>query len=168
MSQDRAGIVVRAATAADEASVVDGINALLAELGGRTLDAASAGAAFRALLDRPATGWVLVACPAVPSRSSEVVGLLTVSVQHAIRTRGPYALIQELWVSEGGRGLGVGRALFEACVQQCAEQDISVVEVGLPSERFPEFASTQAYYRARGFVDTGPRMRWTAPKLAGS
>jgi GNAT superfamily N-acetyltransferase len=151
---EQAGSRVREATTADVPAVVGGISELLVELGGEPAGTdALQQAAYTLIGDRDA-GVVLVA-----EGKGEIVGVLGVSWQTAIRTAGRYGLIQELWVHPSWRGRTVGSDLLAALVELAREQQVKRLEVGLPSERYTHLAATQAFYTNNGFTTTGTRMR---------
>ena len=145
---------VREAGAGDVEGVASAIEALLAELGGRSPARAEIEAETRALLEDPAGGSVLIA-----EADGEIVGVLSASWQRAIHVPGIYATIQDLWVDEAWRSRGVGAELVEAIASQARTRGVGRLEVGLPRETFAAIASTESFYRRNGFEHLGPRMR---------
>ena len=89
----------------------------------------------------------------------QLVGVLSVSWQVAIRIPGRYGLIQELWVHPGWRGKTIGGDLLSALFMLASRQEITRLEVGLPSERFSHLPATEAFYVNCGFEAIGLRMR---------
>ncbi len=145
---------VRAACDADVPAVVAGVGELLVELGGKPAATSALEEAARALISDPAAGALLVA-----ENQRDIVGVLGVSWQLAIRIPGRYGLIQELWVhsawraDESRRG-PVGGALG-------ARTPPAGLPPGgwLPSERFKHLGATEAFYMNNGFTTIGMRMR---------
>ena len=98
-------------------------------------------------------GMVLVASPA--SRSRELVGVLTLSIQDAVHAGGAYGLIQELWVADTHRSQGVGAQLIEAAEDRCRSLGVHTVEVGLPKRTFAGLLRTEEFYRRCGYQELG-------------
>lgn len=151
-------VTVRAMTLEDVPVVLDRVGRLLAELSGNPGAGTPVGAddVCRSFLDDDGMGAVFLA-QVVPDL--RVVGVITVSVQTAIRIGGPYALIQELWTDPECRSLAIGARLIQRVVEYCNEKQLSTIEVGLPGTRFPGLERTHAFYLRNGFVDLGVRMR---------
>ncbi|HET7121294.1 MAG TPA: GNAT family N-acetyltransferase [Solirubrobacterales bacterium] len=151
-------VAVREAGAGDVTAVVDAVEALLVELGGRKPRRAEMETEVRALLADPGLGSVLVA-----EADGEIVGVLSASWQRAIHVPGAYATIQDLWVADEWRSRGVGAELVEAIASQARGRDVVRIEVGLPRETFAAIASTESFYKRNGFEHLGPRMRRLLP-----
>jgi GNAT superfamily N-acetyltransferase len=145
---------IREATHADVPAIVAAINQLLEELGGKPVEQTAQEQTARALIDNADAGLLLVA-----ENLNEVVGVLGVSWQIAIRIPGSYGLIQELWVHPAFRGMTIGGDLVVALFDIAREKGIGRLEVGLPSERFPHLGATEAFYLNNGFTAIGTRMR---------
>jgi GNAT superfamily N-acetyltransferase len=145
---------VRGAGHEDAVAVASAVAELLAELGATPPSSQEMRQAVRALLQDPAAGALLVA-----ESEGSLVGVLSASWQSAIHIPGRYGLIQDLWVQKAWRGRAIGGALLAAFLERAREQGIARVEVGLPRESFGGLAGTEAFYRANGFTDLGPRMR---------
>lgn len=145
---------VREATHADVPAVVGGVSELLVELGGRPSPTAALDEAARALIDDGDAGVVLVA-----EEAGEIVGVLGVSWQIAIRIPGRYGVIQELWVHPLWRGRTIGGDLLMALFELARNRQITRLEVGLPGTRFAHLAATEAFYTNNGFTTIGTRMR---------
>lgn len=145
---------VRPAVHADVPALALAVRELLIELGGSpTLPAALEDAA-RALIDDEEAGALLVA-----ENYGELVGVLGVSWQTAVRVPGRYGLIQEFWVHPSWRGRTIGGDLMVALFELTRQRGVTQLEVGLPSERFPHLAATEAFYVNSGFTTIGTRMR---------
>jgi GNAT superfamily N-acetyltransferase len=153
-AREEAGWKVREATHADVPALVVGVSELLVELGGKPAAAEALEATALALIDDGSLGVLLVA-----EDAGEIVGVLGVSWQIAIRIPGRYGLIQELWVHPSWRGRTIGGDLLTALSELARRQQVSRLEVGLPSERFPHLGATEAFYLNNGFTAIGTRMR---------
>jgi GNAT superfamily N-acetyltransferase len=149
---------IREATHGDVPAIVAGVSELLVELGGEPAAADALEATARALIDDGSLGVLLVAQDA-----DRIVGVLGVSWQIAIRIPGRYGLIQELWVHPSWRGRTIGGDLLVALFELAHRQRVSRLEVGLPSERFPQLGATEAFYSSNGFTTIGTRMRRLLP-----
>lgn len=145
---------IREATHADVPAIVAAVNRLLEELGGKPGAADALEQTARALVDDGDAGVLLVA-----ENLGEIVGVLGVSWQIAIRVPGRYGLIQELWVHPAFRGMTIGGDLVVALFEIARERGVRRLEVGLPSERFPHLGATEAFYLNNGFTTIGTRMR---------
>lgn len=145
---------VREATLADVPAVVAGVSELLIELGGKPAARDALEQTTRAVINDADAGVVLVA-----ESLGDIVGVLGVSWQTAIRVAGRYGLIQELWVHTAVRGMTIGGDLLVALFELARRQSVSRLEVGLPGEGFPNLGATEAFYLNNGFTTIGMRMR---------
>jgi GNAT superfamily N-acetyltransferase len=153
-AQSTASWQVREATHADIPAVARGISELLVELGGKPAATDALEQTVSALIDDAGLGVLLVA-----ECEGEIVGVLGVSWQVAIRIPGRYGLIQELWVKRSWRGRTIGGDLLVALSELARHQQVSRLEVGLPGEGFPHLGATGAFYLNNGFTKIGTRMR---------
>ena len=94
---------IRQATHEDVPEVVTGVRELLVELGGKPLATPVLAETAHALVDDGGAGVVLVA-----EQGGEVVGILGVSWQIAMRIPGRYGVIQEMWVKPECRYMTIG------------------------------------------------------------
>ena len=145
---------VRAAYQEDAPAVAAAVSDLLVELGGKPACEAELEQTTRAIIDDPDLGLVLVA-----EYEDEIVGVLGVSWQSAIRIPGRYGLIQELWVAPAWRYRTIGADLILTLCELAPVHDVTRLEVGLPGERFPHQAATESFYLNNGFTPIGLRMR---------
>lgn len=145
---------IRRATLEDVAAVAGAVGDLLVELGGKPAAPRELEDAARALVRDEDAGALLVA-----DADGELVGVLGASWQHAMRIPGRYGLIQELWVHPLWRARTIGGDLVVALFELAREEGIERLEVGLPGERFPQLAATEAFYLNNGFTAIGTRMR---------
>jgi GNAT superfamily N-acetyltransferase len=146
--------VVREATHEDIGAVACAVRDLLLELGGKPASRDALEEAARTLVEDPTAGVLLVA-----DSDGVLTGLLGASWQHAVRIPGRYGLIQELWIHPSWRGRAIGGDLVAALIEHARKRGIGRLEVGLPSERFPHLAATEAFYVHNGFAAIGTRMR---------
>lgn len=145
---------IREAAHADVPAIVVGVNQLLEELGGKPGATDALEQAAHALIDDAGAGVLLVA-----ENLNDIVGVLGVSWQVAIRIPGRYGLIQELWVHPAFRGMTIGGDMVVALLDIARREGIARLEVGLPGERFPHLGATEAFYLNNGFSAIGVRMR---------
>lgn len=145
---------IREATHEDVPQVAIAIRELLIELGANPTLPAALEVPARALIEDSSLGVLLVA-----EDRSQIVGVLGVSWQVAIRIPGRYGLIQELWVHPEWRGRTIGGDLLAALFKLARRQQVTRLEVGLPSESFSHLPATEAFYVNCGFKPIGLRMR---------
>jgi GNAT superfamily N-acetyltransferase len=144
----------RPASHDDVPAVAAAVSDLLVELGGKPAPIPALEEATKTLIDDPDAGAVLVV-----EDEGEIVGVIGVSWQHAIRIPGRYGLIQELWVHPSRRTKEIGGDLLLALFELAGERGVARIEVGLPSERYPHLAATESFYVNNGFTTIGLRMR---------
>jgi GNAT superfamily N-acetyltransferase len=145
---------VRPASHEDVPAVAEAVRELLVELGGTPSSTPALEQTARMLIDDLDAGALLVA-----ECDGELIGVLGVSWQIAIRIPGRYGLIQELWVHPSWRGRAIGGDLLVAIFELAQERGVARIEVGLPSERFAHLEATEAFYASNGFTAIGTRMR---------
>jgi GNAT superfamily N-acetyltransferase len=145
---------IREATHEDVPAVVSSVRELLVELGGKPLATPVLAETAHALIDDGSAGVVLVA-----EHDEEIVGIIGVSWQIAMRIPGRYGVIQELWVKPEFRYLTIGADLLGALAELAHRQGVERIEVGLPSERYTALSATEAFYVNNGFTEIGMRMR---------
>lgn len=87
-----------------------------------------------------------------------LIGVLTVSETFAIYAGGWYGVINEMYVDPSYRTDGIGGRLLETAIGFGREKGWSRLDVTAPeSERWER---TQRFYRRKGFVDTGPKLKY--------
>ncbi len=145
---------IREATHEDVPQVAIALRELLIELGANPTLPAALEVPARALIEDGSLGVLLVA-----EERGQIVGVLGVSWQVAIRIPGRYGLIQELWVHPEWRGRTIGGDLLAALFKLARRQQVTRLEVGLPSEGFSHLPATEAFYVNCGFKAIGMRMR---------
>lgn len=142
---------VRLASPADRDNVLHLVGKLLAELGGTPPSPADMTPAYDRLIDGEGNGFI-----AVGGNEGALVAVCTVSFLQALRTRGRYAIIQEMYVQPDFRSTGVGGEVLRLALEQSVAKGCGTVELGTPyhGERQIEF------YRRAGFTEVGARLRW--------
>lgn len=145
---------IREATLEDVPQVAIALRELLIELGANPTLPAALEVPARALIEDGSLGVLLVA-----EERGQILGVLGVSWQVAIRIPGRYGLIQELWVHPEWRGRTIGGDLLAALFKLARRQQVTRLEVGLPSEGFSHLPATEAFYVNCGFKAIGMRMR---------
>ena len=92
----------------------------------------------------------VLAARAEPGR--EPVGVIVLAFRLNISAGVTFASIEDLYVSPGAGGRGVGRALLEAVEERCRARGVSYVEVQTQEEAAP-------FYEACGYgPETGVRV----------
>jgi GNAT superfamily N-acetyltransferase len=151
-------VLVEQARPADIPAVVEAVRSLIGELsGGTPPPLAGAADVCERLIDGRQPGVALVA--RASEDSGEVIGFLGATWLFTLRAGGEIGVIQELWTSSHARGQGVGAALIDALSARARDRGITLLEVGLPSPDFPEFAATERFYARVGFIPLGSRLR---------
>jgi GNAT superfamily N-acetyltransferase len=140
-------IALRQAGAADASAVVSLVSALLVELGGKPLADASA---FEAMLARPELGFVFLA-----ESGGAPAAVCTVSLVHALRASGRYAIVQEMYVTPALRSTGLGAQLLARALAHARGLGCPFVELGTPLGGERQIA----FYRRNGFFPVGERLR---------
>lgn len=108
---------VRHASEHDLDLVVDLVSRLLVELGGEPLRPAAAETTFRALVSDSKSGFILLG-----ERRGQVCAVCTVSFVRALRSHGPHAIIQEMYVDADLRSTGVGERILRAGLDEAASR----------------------------------------------
>jgi GNAT superfamily N-acetyltransferase len=141
---------IRRAVSDDVESVLPLINRLLRELGGEAIPSDIAGQTFLRLMSDKDAGLILVV-----EEQGRIAGVCTVSFQDAIRSRGRYGIIQEMYVLPEFRSLGFGSKLVYEAVAEARSLGCSMLEVGAPVND----PRQEGFYKRAGFVPVGPRLR---------
>ncbi len=98
------------------------------------------------------------------TESGDPVGVATLTEAVAAYAQGRYGIISELFVAPGYRSSGVGHRLLEAVKALARERGWRRVDVTAPPEA--RWQRTVDFYRAQGFVFTGPKLRWDVTRDA--
>jgi ribosomal protein S18 acetylase RimI-like enzyme len=133
-------VIVRTATAGDEATLVGFVQELARESDDKSPTTI---ADARAFLAGEGNGALLAEVDGAP------VGALTYSIHPGLYHGGTWALIEEVIVTEAARGQGVGHALMKAAVAmfQAAGCREAGVQTGFDNE------AAKHLYEAYGFTD---------------
>ena len=142
---------VRLAQPADRAPAVELVRRLLAELGGTPPAAADIAPVFDGLVSGQGDGFVVIA-----EDAGGLIAVCTVSFLTALRSRGRYAIIQEMFVEPEARSGGTGGAVLRFALQHAAASGCSLVELGTPFDGSRQIE----FYRRAGFTEVGARLRW--------
>lgn len=153
MNAQRPHLSVRYATEADIENIAQLVLALYAEIQ-HEVPVEAVSMATRAFLHKH-NAFVLLA---FEGDATEPAGLLTLIESVAIYAAGRYGIIQELYVVDGKRGLGIGALLLEEAEAIGRELGWSRIEVTATAEDLlPESA---AFYRHKRFDESGPRFKF--------
>ena len=90
--------------------------------------------------------------------TDEAVGVVTVMETFAIYAGGNYGVIDEMYVAPAHRSRGIGRLLIDTVKDHGRRKGWIRIEVTAPPE--PGWERTLRFYEARGFVFTGPKLRF--------
>ena len=144
---------VRLASRADRDGALELDGKLLAELGGTPPSPAETAPVYDRLIDGEGNGFI-----AVGENEGELEAVCTVSFLQALRTRGRYGIIQEMFVEPEARSAGVGMDVLRFALEHAVANGCQTVELGTPyhGERQIQF------YRRAGFTEVGARLRWRA------
>ena len=132
---------VRSAVPADKAAIFQ----LLGELGYVDLDVDTYGVAFDRVLVHPEMSVVVA-----EGDDGQVVGFLALSYRPQLRLGGTLVTIDELVVTPGVRGSGVGRALLEHA--KAVAVSLCALRLELSTNRTRESYERQ-FYEKNGFVE---------------
>ena len=146
-------INVRLATANDRDAALRLVSGLLAELGGVPPPADEMAPVFDDLVSG-AAGFIAIGT----DDAGAAVAVCTVSFVTALRTRGRYAIIQEMFVVPDARSSGIGMAVLRFALEHAAASGCAIVELGTPANGHRQIA----FYRRAGFTEVGARLRWRA------
>ncbi len=147
-SIETAEIRLRDAVAADAEAIARGNARMAEETEGIALEWERVLAGVRAVFERPARGWYLVAEDA----RGHVVGQLMVTFEWSDWRNGVFWWIQSVYVSPEARGLGVYKSLYGELLRR-AEADGGVCGIRLYVEKHNERA--QGVYARAGMKRTG-------------
>jgi len=127
--------------------------ALLIELGGAPPPPEDLFPVFDGLTSNDGSGFVIIG-----EDVQRVIAVCTVSYLRAIRTRGRYAIIQEMYVEPEFRSTGVGTEVLRFALDHAVANGCQTVELGTPYHGDRQIQ----FYRRAGFSEVGARLRWRA------
>ena len=145
--------ITRIAFEPDRGVVVELVGKLLSELGGTPPPAEAMLPTFDRLAGGGHAGFV-----ALGEYDGGAVAVCTVSYLHAMRTRGKYAIIQEMFVEPEYRSTGVGMEVLKFALGRAVADGCQTVELGTPYDGDRQVR----FYRGAGFSEIGARLRWRA------
>lgn len=145
-------MLIRLARDSDGEATVRLVSRLMEELGFKEFDGHGLKETFKDLVGGGTQGFAMVA-----EGDGTITALCTVSLVVALRTRGIYGIVQEMYVSPELRGRGIGAELLQATLRQAQLLGCSMVEVGTP----PEGGRQGRFYCRVGFKRFGDRFRYT-------
>ena len=143
---------IRLAKESDCETVVRFVSELMQELGFRDFDGEGVDEIFMDFVQSKERGYVMLS-----ESNDNICGLCTVSIVMALRTKGVYGIIQEMYILPGIRGQGIGEKLLETALEYAQTIGCSMVEVGTP----PEGSRQGRFYQRGGFKRFGDRFRYT-------
>ncbi|MDX1374316.1 MAG: GNAT family N-acetyltransferase [Burkholderiales bacterium] len=127
---------------ADDIAAVAALQAGYYAADGYAFDAARARRALAGLIAEPRLGALWVA-----ERGGAVVGYLAVTLGYSLEYGGRDAFVDELYVAEGARGLGLGRDALRLAETWCRDAGVRALHL----EVEPHRAAALALYRRGGF-----------------
>jgi GNAT superfamily N-acetyltransferase len=130
---------LRIAEAADAPAVVVLVGGLMAFAGAPNALGDDALALAQALIGDTNANAIIVADDA-----GEIVGVCTLTYQRTLRTRGTYAIIQEMFVTPAHRSAGLGSRLVQRAMQEAQAHGCRTVELGTPPGGDRRWGSTSA------------------------
>ena len=145
-------INVRLATANDRNAALRLVSSLLAELGGVPPSADAMAPVFDDLVSGGDAGFIAIGT----DDAGAAVAVCTVSFLTALRTRGRYAIIQEMFVVPDARRSGAGMAVLRFALEHAAANGCGIVELGAPANGQRQIA----FYRRAGFTEVGARLQY--------
>ena len=142
---------VRLAAASDEAEAVKLVGGLLVELGGAPLPPEEVSPVFHDLIADGDAGFIVVG-----EAEGRLCAVCTVSFLQTLRTRGRYAIIQEMFVDPDVRSTGIGMDVLRFALDHAVASGCSLVELGTPAQGVRQIQ----FYKRAGFTEVGARLRW--------
>ena len=142
---------VRLAEAKDEEAAMRLVRSLLVELGATPPSPDKMSLVFHNLVSVGDAGFVVIG-----ETEGQTRAVCTVSFLQAMRSRGRYAIIQEMYVEPEIRSTGAGADVLRFALDHAVAAGCSMVELGTP---FHGDRQIQFYERS-GFTNVGARLRW--------
>ena len=144
---------VRLARPDDRDAALSLVSGLLAELGGTPPTPDAMAATFDRLVSDDSAGFIVVG-----EHGNAAIAVCTVSFLDALRTRGRYAIIQEMFVEPDARSSGAGMDVLNFALRHAEANGCDTVELGTPYHGDRQIQ----FYRRAGFTEVGARLRWRA------
>ncbi len=95
---------------------------------------------------------------ALGESEGRAIAVCAVSFLQAMRTRGRYAITQEMFVEPDWRSTGTGVDVLRFALRHAVANGCHTVELGEPYQGERQIQS----YRRVGFAEVGARLRWRA------
>lgn len=143
---------LRLAGSPDARVVTELVAKLMIELGFSSYDSSGTDSVFQGFAEDGTSGFIMVA-----EVENLIVGICSVSTVLALRTRGAYGIVQEIYVLPEYRDARIGETLLKASVDHARALGYAMVEVGTP----PDGERQGRFYRRSGFKRFGDRYRHT-------
>ena len=146
--------IIRQADKNDAAVVTELVIKLLTELNGKPYEgdsAAMTAAAAELIVSGRCVSFIL-------ESDQKPVGILNISIAHAIRNCGEYGILEELYIEPDYRSRGFGKELLDCAKELARQNHWPRLEVGAPS--LEHWRRTFAFYRNNGFEEIGPRLKF--------
>ena len=143
---------VRLATQDDRYVAITLAARLLSELGGTPPSRDEMAPVFDLLVEEGGNAGFIV----LGEDEGKTVAVCTVSFLDALRARGRYAIIQEMFVEPAARSSGAGAATLQFALKHATAMGCSMVELGTPFNGDRQIA----FYQREGFINVGARLRW--------
>lgn len=90
---------------------------------------------------------------------NDIVGMLGYSERYCLHCDGKNIVIEEMWIKKDFRGKGLGRRMMKTLLNSIDEfDDVTRIEVGLPSYNYVELDGVKNFYKKMGFSVIGERM----------
>lgn len=146
---------IRLAKESDGETVIQLVSEMMIELGFPEFDDRDLGKIFKGLEQGGKHGFVMLA-----ESDETICGICTVSFVVALRTRGVYGIVQEMYVLPGLRNQRIGVEMLVAALEYAQSVGCIMVEVGTP----PEGSRQNRFYKGVGFKRFGDRYRYRFDK----
>ena len=144
-------VFVRLANAADQEPASRLVANLLSELGGTPPTPEEMAPVLADLVSGADSGFIVVG-----EDGGRPTAVCTVSYLQALRARGRYGIIQEMYVEPDSRSTGVGMKVLQFALDHAVANGCSMVELGTPYHGDRPIA----FYQRAGFTNVGARLRW--------
>ena len=151
-SQETFSLRLRLAGPSDAMVVIELVAKLMTELGFSPYDSRGTDSVFPGFVEDGTSGFIMVA-----EAEGVIAGICGVSAVLALRTRGIYGIVQEVYVLPEYRRAQIGEALLKTSIDHARALGYAMVEVGTP----PDGERQGRLYQRSGFRRFGDRYRHT-------